>query len=101
MAPSEVASDSITGKKEIQFLGHGRPEFGFAGFARSTFSGQQHYGEDPCLSDSRRLIAESPIQKSMISIWLQGKGLRGHEAEKKQSHFWLCFEWRVGFKILF
>jgi hypothetical protein len=22
-------------------------------------------------------------------------------AEKKQSHFWLCFEWRVGFKILF
>jgi hypothetical protein len=50
MAPSAVARECNTGKRDIQFLGAAFSYFG---------------------------------------------------AEKKQSHFWLCFEWRVGFKILF
>jgi hypothetical protein len=96
-----VASDFITGKNEIQFPGHAHMEMGFPGFARSTFSGRQHHWEGSCLSGSRRLIAERSVQKFIISIWVEGKGFGDHEAEKKQSHFWLCFEWRVGFKILF
>jgi hypothetical protein len=61
MAPSEVASDSITGKKEIQFP-------------------MQAFGRN------QRLVEQ------------KGEGLESSGAEKKQSHFWLCFERRVGLK---